>query len=87
VGNTTKVVLITGASSGFGSAIAKALAARGYRAFGTARAPRAGTCDAFTTLALDVTQDESVAACIANALRPFLPHAVAAYLSDAYGLK
>jgi NADP-dependent 3-hydroxy acid dehydrogenase YdfG len=34
VGNTTKVVLITGASSGFGCAIAKADAAQGYRVFG-----------------------------------------------------
>jgi NAD(P)-dependent dehydrogenase (short-subunit alcohol dehydrogenase family) len=69
VGNTTKVILVTGASSGFGCAIAKALAAKSHRVFGTARAPRAGACAAFTTLALDVTQDESVAACIAAVIR------------------
>jgi NAD(P)-dependent dehydrogenase (short-subunit alcohol dehydrogenase family) len=69
MGNTAKVILVTGASSGFGYAIAKALAAKGYRVFGTARTPRAGASDGFTTLTLDVTQDESVAACIAEVIR------------------
>ena len=66
MGKTTKVVLVTGTSSGFGCAIAKALAAKSYRVFGTARSPRAGVADGFTTLALDVTQDDSVAACVAE---------------------
>src|SRR5271165_1644806 len=66
VANAPKVVLVTGASSGFGSAIARALAAKNYRVFGTARAPGATASDGFTTLALDVTQDESVAACVSE---------------------
>jgi NAD(P)-dependent dehydrogenase (short-subunit alcohol dehydrogenase family) len=69
VGNIAKVVLVTGTSSGFGYAIAKVLAAKNYRVFGTTRAPGAGAADGFATLTLDVTQDESVAACIADVIR------------------
>jgi len=67
--NSNKVILITGASSGFGCAVAKALVAKGYRVFGTVRSPRAAATDGFTTLALDVTQDESVHACIAEVIQ------------------
>jgi NADP-dependent 3-hydroxy acid dehydrogenase YdfG len=67
VGTSTKVVLITGASSGFGRGIATALAAKNYRVFGTTRTGSAGESAGFTTLALDVTQDASVAACITEA--------------------
>jgi NAD(P)-dependent dehydrogenase (short-subunit alcohol dehydrogenase family) len=69
VGTTPKVVLVTGASSGFGCAIAKALAAKNYRVFGTARAARSGASNGFTLLTLDVTQDVSVAACVSEVLR------------------
>lgn len=69
MGTTAKVVLVTGASSGLGCAIAKALAAKSHRVFGTVRIVRAGASDAFTTLPLDVTRDESVAACIAEVIR------------------
>ena len=67
--NSTKVILITGASSGFGCAIAKALTAKDYRVFGTVRTPRAAPSDGFTTLRLDVTQDESVRACISEVIQ------------------
>jgi NAD(P)-dependent dehydrogenase (short-subunit alcohol dehydrogenase family) len=67
VSDSNKVILITGASSGFGCAIAKALAAKGHRVFGTARSP--GAAAGFATLTLDVTQDESVHACIAEVIR------------------
>jgi NAD(P)-dependent dehydrogenase (short-subunit alcohol dehydrogenase family) len=69
VGKTAKVILVTGASSGFGRAIAKALAAKSYRVFGTVRAPLAGASDGFTTLTLDVTRNESVVACVAELIR------------------
>lgn len=67
--NRAKVVLVTGASSGFGNAIARALAAKKHRVFGTARASSSRTADGFTTLTLDVTQDDSVAACVAAVIR------------------
>jgi NADP-dependent 3-hydroxy acid dehydrogenase YdfG len=43
-----KVILVTGASSGIGSATAEHLVSRGYRVFGTARLPQkaAPTCSA-----------------------------------------
>src|SRR5579859_2089275 len=69
MGNPPRVVLVTGASSGFGNAIGRALAAKGYHVFGTARTPRAGASDDFTTLTLDVTKDASVVACVAEVIR------------------
>ncbi len=69
MGNEQKVVLVTGASSGLGLAIARALASDKYFVFGTARVPRAAAAEAFTTLPLDVTEDESVAACVAEIIR------------------
>lgn len=69
MGKEAQVVMVTGTSSGFGLAISKALAADGHRVFGTARAPRASAPDGFTTLTLDVTQDASVAACVAEVIK------------------
>jgi len=69
VSNETKVVLVTGASTGFGCAIAQALASSGHRVFGTARLPQAHASDGLTMLRLDVTQDDSVAACVAELVR------------------
>jgi NAD(P)-dependent dehydrogenase (short-subunit alcohol dehydrogenase family) len=69
VRNSNKVVLITGTSSGFGSAIATALTAKGNHVFGAARSPRAEPSDGYITLRLDVTQDESVRAGVAEVIR------------------
>ncbi|HEV7138878.1 MAG TPA: oxidoreductase [Steroidobacteraceae bacterium] len=56
-----KVVLVTGASSGIGSATAELLVSRGYRVFGTARSPhKAGAIPGVTLLPLDVTLAASV---------------------------
>lgn len=63
------VVFVTGASSGFGRAIAESLVTDGHRVFGGARAPRPGAASTFTPLRLDVTQDDSVAAGVDEILR------------------
>ncbi len=56
---TPTVVLITGASSGFGKACADYLAQRGYRVFGTSRRPAPAGLP-FTMLPMDVCDDASV---------------------------
>lgn len=60
-----KVVLVTGASSGIGQSIAAHLASRGYHVFGTSRQPAAHTIEGVTMLSLDITDDDSVRACVA----------------------
>lgn len=60
-----QVVLITGATSGIGKATAELLASRGFRVFGTSRDPAGKHAAGFELLQLDVTSDESVAACVA----------------------
>lgn len=59
-------VLITGATSGIGHGTAKLLAAKGYRVFGTGRHPNSEELDGFCLLPLEVTSNESVAACVAE---------------------
>ena len=63
------VVLVTGASSGFGHAIAAALRERGHRVYGTSRNPAAAARDAEALMAMDVDDDTSVAAGVAHVLR------------------
>lgn len=63
-----KVVLITGASSGFGQLTAQLLAQDDYRVFGTSRQPKADPARPYTMLPLDVRSDDSVAACVQQVL-------------------
>ncbi|MEN1783736.1 MAG: SDR family oxidoreductase [Bacteroidota bacterium] len=64
--DTTKVVLITGASSGLGKRTAQYLAAKGMRVYGTARNATKHTPDAsFELLSLDVTKPETITEAIA----------------------
>ncbi|WP_437545017.1 SDR family NAD(P)-dependent oxidoreductase [Sorangium sp. So ce367] len=62
------VALVTGASSGLGRATATLLAARGYRVFGASRDPSRAAGAPFPLLPLDVREDASVAACVAEVL-------------------
>ncbi len=72
-----RVVLITGTSSGFGKACAEHLHRRGYRVFGTSRRATPGRAPAadggmsmgFETLAMDVTDDESVLCAVETVVR------------------
>jgi NAD(P)-dependent dehydrogenase (short-subunit alcohol dehydrogenase family) len=58
------VVLVTGATSGFGLYIAQSFAREGWRVFGTSRDPqRASGSLPFDLLPLDVTSDTSAAEC------------------------
>ncbi len=61
-----RVALVTGASSGFGRAIAMALVAEGYEVWGASRNPKdiAGA----KSLVMDITQEASVAAGIARVM-------------------
>lgn len=72
-----KVVLITGASTGFGRATAERLAAAGMRVFGTSRkapppeevpegSPASGS---ITMVRLDVRKDDEVRACVTAVVR------------------
>lgn len=58
-----KVVLVTGASSGFGQLIAQKMVAVDYRVFGTSRQEHPAS-QGVEMLRLDVTSDSSVQSCI-----------------------
>lgn len=59
-------IIVTGASSGIGAAIAKRFAAGGWRVFATMRRPPVDA--GRDCLALDVTDDASAKACVAEVL-------------------
>jgi short-subunit dehydrogenase len=65
---TRPVAIVTGASAGIGKATAPALAAAGYRVFGTSRRPPATKSPGIEYLACDVTSDESVQAAVGEVL-------------------
>src|SRR5438876_7646800 len=58
------VVLVTGASSGFGMETATLLSQRGFRVFGTSRKPFARAGLGYEMIRLDVDSDESVNECV-----------------------
>src|SRR3989475_1979116 len=60
----SQTVLVTGASSGIGQAIAQLLAQRGYNVFGTARKPAAAPRTGITMVAVDVRSADLVRSCV-----------------------
>jgi NAD(P)-dependent dehydrogenase (short-subunit alcohol dehydrogenase family) len=67
--SNAKVVVITGASSGFGNLLANVLVQKGHRVFGTSRNPSATTSlPNVTMLPLDVCDDNSVSTCASTVL-------------------
>ena len=64
-----RVVLVTGASSGFGKLTSSLLARREFMVFGTSRKASGEKNDGVEMLRLDITSDESVRGCVSNLLR------------------
>jgi len=62
-----QVVLVTGASSGLGLAMARHLSDRGYRVYGTSRNP-ASAASGWSLIQLDITRDDSVVKAIHHIL-------------------
>jgi len=68
--SNASIVLVTGASSGFGQAIAMALHQRDYRVFGTTRgAAESAGSGGHELVTMNVDSEESVAAGVAEVLR------------------
>jgi NAD(P)-dependent dehydrogenase (short-subunit alcohol dehydrogenase family) len=63
-----KTVLVTGASSGIGAAIATHFHRRGFMVFGTSRSAAPGSVQEFPMLKLDVNSDASAKACVEEVL-------------------
>jgi NAD(P)-dependent dehydrogenase (short-subunit alcohol dehydrogenase family) len=61
---TSKVVLVTGASSGIGRTCCEYLAGKGMTVYGASRTLAAGKVGAFNSLRMDVTDDASVQAAV-----------------------
>ena len=64
----SKVVLITGGSSGIGKSIGEFLITKGFQVFGTSRHPENYSNSSFPLVALDVTNVNSINTCIAEVI-------------------
>ncbi len=68
----SRVALVTGASSGFGQAIAARLWAYGFQVFGTSRAPVTNPAGTPEVLPLDVCSQTSVQTCVQTCVQTIL---------------
>lgn len=64
----SKVVLITGGSSGIGRMVGVFLQEKGYRVYGTSRTPDAVLDSPFPLVALDVRDVNSIQTCVSNVI-------------------
>lgn len=64
----SKVVLVTGASSGIGAATAQYLVTKGYSVYGTGRNPKEPVVNGVKMLSLDVTKEETITAAVVTLL-------------------
>jgi short-subunit dehydrogenase len=64
----SKVVLITGGSSGIGKSIGDFLINKNYKVYGTSRSPEKYLNNNFTIIALDVTNNKSIFKCIESVI-------------------
>lgn len=64
----SKVVLITGGSSGIGKIVGTFLKQKGYEVYGTSRTPEAISDSPFPLVALDVRESNSIHSCVAEVL-------------------
>lgn len=65
----SKVVLITGGSSGIGKAIGEFLNTKGFTVYGTSRNPERYKDSKIALLALDVVDTQSIAECVSQLLK------------------
>ena len=64
----SKVVLITGGSSGIGKSVGEYLSDKGFTVYGTSRNPNKYPDSKFPILALDVTKAETILTCITSVI-------------------
>ncbi|WP_405571578.1 SDR family oxidoreductase [Winogradskyella sp. Asnod2-B02-A] len=64
----SKVVLITGGSSGIGKSVGEFLQTKGFKVYGTSRNPDNYPNSKFPIVALDVTKPETISKCIFDVL-------------------
>jgi short-subunit dehydrogenase len=65
----SKVVLITGGSSGIGKSVGEYLQSKSFKVYGTSRNPKNYPKSKFPIVALDVTKPETISTCISEVLK------------------
>ncbi|MFD2528109.1 SDR family oxidoreductase [Polaribacter marinaquae] len=65
----SKIVLVTGASSGIGKAIATFLSEKGYKVYGTSRNPKNEQDFSFELIALDVLKIETIKTAVSSIIQ------------------